>query len=81
MHDQTTRQAGERMDLADQDLLETLTDGERQRPWSREELARECGAGAGKSVARLQRAGLIHLHGDYVWASRAAVRARELNEL
>jgi hypothetical protein len=81
MHDQTTPEPGERMDLADQDLLTTLTDEDMQRPWSLEELARECGAEAGESVGRLARAGLIHRSGDFVWASRAAVRARELNEV
>ena len=81
MHDQTTPQAAEPMDLADQDLLTTLTDEERQRPWSLDELARECGAEAGESVGRLQRAGLVHRSGDVVWASRAAIRAHELNEV
>jgi hypothetical protein len=81
MHDQTIPEPGERMDLADQDLLTTLTDGDIHRPWSLDELARECGAEAGESVGRLARAGLIHRSGDYVWASRAAVRARELSEV
>jgi hypothetical protein len=81
MHDQTTPQAAEPMDLADQDLLTTLTDEDSHRPWSLDELAREYGAGADESVGRLQRAGLVHRLGDYVWATRAAVRARELNEV
>ena len=81
MHDQTTPEAPEPMDLADQDLLSTLTDEDVHRPWSLDELARECGADAGESVGRLQRAGLIHRSGDFVWATRAAVRAHELNEL
>jgi hypothetical protein len=67
MHDQTTPEASERMDLADQDLLTTLTDEDIQRPWSMDELARECGAGAGESVGRLARAGLVHRSGDFVW--------------
>jgi predicted transcriptional regulator len=69
------------MNLADQDLLTTLTDEDIHRPWSLDELARECGPDAGESVARLQRAGLIHRSGDFVWASRAAIRARELSEV
>jgi hypothetical protein len=81
MHDQTIPEAAEPMDLADQDLLTTLTDDERQRPWSLDELVRQCGPDARESVGRLQRAGLIHRHGDYVWATRAAVRARELSEV
>jgi predicted transcriptional regulator len=68
------------MDLADQDLLMTLTGEDPHRPWSLDELARECGAEAGESVARLQRAGLVHRLEDFVWATRAAVRARELLE-
>jgi predicted transcriptional regulator len=81
MHDQTTQEPGERMALADQDLLTTLTDDERQRPWSMDELARECGAEASESVGHLARAGLVHRSGDFVWATRAAVRARELSEV
>ena len=81
MHDQPTPEAPEPMDLADQDLLTTLTDEDRQRPWSLEELAREYGAEAGESVARLTRAGLVHRSGDFVWATRAAIRARELSEV
>ena len=81
MHEQPTPAAGEPMDLADQDLLTTLTDEDIHRPWSIEELVRECGSGAGESVVRLQRAGLVHRSGDFVWASRAAIRARELSEV
>jgi hypothetical protein len=44
MHDQTTPQAAEPMDLADQDLLTTLTDEDSHRPCSLDELAREYGA-------------------------------------
>jgi hypothetical protein len=80
MHDQPTSEASEPMDLVDQDLLTTLTNEERQRPGSLEELARECGPDAGESVGRLARAGLVHRSGDFVWAARAAMRARELSE-
>jgi hypothetical protein len=81
MHEEPTQEPGERMDLVDQDLLATLTDDDSHRPWSLDELARECGAGAGESVARLQRAGLVHRSGDFVWATRAAIRAHELQEV
>jgi predicted transcriptional regulator len=81
MHRQPTQEPGERMDLADQDLLATLTSDDSHRPWSMDELARERGADAGESVARLARAGLVHRSGDFVWATRAAVRARELHEV
>lgn len=81
MHRQPIQEPGERMDLADQDLLTTLTSDDSHRPWSLDELARECGAGAAESVVRLARAGLIHRSDDFVWATRAAVRARELHEV
>jgi len=80
MHDQITPAAAEPMDLADQDLLTALTDDDCQRPWSFDELAGECGASAGESVARLQRVGLIHRLEAVAWAARPAVRARELLE-
>jgi hypothetical protein len=81
MHDQTIPEGAEPMDLADQDLLSTLTDGDSHRPWSVAELARQCGPDARESLGRLQRAGLVHRSGDFVWATRAAIRARELNEV
>jgi predicted transcriptional regulator len=81
MHDQPTQEPGEPMDLADQDLLATLTNDDSHRPWSVDELARQCGADARESLGRLQRAGLVHRLEDFVWATRAAVRAHELNEV
>jgi hypothetical protein len=81
MHDQPTQEPGERMDLADQDLLATLTNDDSHRPWSLVELAHECGADVTDSLGRLQRAGLIHRLGDFAWATRPAVRARELHEV
>jgi hypothetical protein len=80
MHDQPTPSPGERMDRADQDLLSALTSDESHRPWSLEEIARQAGDDPGAALARLAREGLIHRLGDFVWASRPAVRAQELQD-
>jgi hypothetical protein len=51
------------------------------RHFSADELAREFDWPAFRvedALAGLQRAGLTHRHGDFAWASRAAVRAAEL---
>ncbi len=61
-------------------LLSTLTSDESHRPWSVDELAHELGADPVDALDVLARAGVIHrLHG-FVWATRACLRARELNQ-
>ncbi len=80
MHDEPTPSPAERMDRADQDLLSTLTSDESHRPWSVQEIARQVGEDPSAALARLSREGLIHRLGDFVWASRPAVRARELQD-
>jgi hypothetical protein len=52
-----------------------LLDPESQRPWSEEEMKREIGCDVTDSLARLYAAGLIHRHGSFVWATRAALAA------
>jgi hypothetical protein len=80
MHDQPTPSPGERMDRADHDLLSALTSDESHRPWSVQEIARYAEEDPGAALARLAREGLIHRLGDFVWASRPAVRAQELQD-
>ncbi len=80
MHDEPTPSPAERMDRADQDLLATLTSDESHRPWSVDEIARQAGEDPSAALSRLAREGLIHRLGDFVWASRPAVRARELHD-
>jgi hypothetical protein len=79
MHDQPTPSPGERMDRADQVLLATLTADHSHRPWSVDELSRQAGRETTDGLNRLAGDGLIHRLGDFVWATRAAVRAEELH--
>lgn len=80
MHDQPTPSPGERMDRADQDLLSALTSDESHRPWSVQEITWHAGEDPTDALARLAREGLIHRLGDFVWASRPAVRAQQLQD-
>jgi hypothetical protein len=52
-----------------------------QRPWSVDEIARELGdhGDAVDALARLHGVGLIHRMGEFVWATRAAIRADEIS--
>ncbi len=61
-------------------ILEWLIDGNAQRPWSVDEVAREYGDRNRTTDAldRLHGVGLIHRTGDFVWATRAAIRANEI---
>lgn len=61
-------------------ILAMLLDTDYQRPWSIEEVQREYGdpTAAKDALNNLRAAGLIHQLGDYVFASRAAVRAEQL---
>ena len=61
-------------------LLALLLDREEQRPWSVRELELEIGSciEVQDSLARLHAVGLVHRCGEFVWASRAALRAEEL---
>jgi hypothetical protein len=61
-------------------IMEWLVDGDAQRPWSVDEVAREHGDRTQTidALARLNGVGLIHRTGEFVWATRAAVRASEI---
>ena len=61
-------------------LLGILTD-EPHTHFNRSELARDLGWFEGRvddALAELSRAGLVNRHGAFAFASRAAVRCREL---
>ena len=60
--------------IADEMVLDMLLDGDWQRPWSVEEIARELGdpVEADDCLGRLARRGLVHQLDGYVFASRAA---------
>lgn len=61
-------------------ILGWLLDADYQRPWSIEEIQREYRnpVAAKDALDNLQGAGLIHRLGDFVFATRAAVRAEEI---
>lgn len=64
-------------------ILEALLDTNAQRPWTVAEVAREFDLSeenASDSVGRLARAGLVHRHDGFVFASRAAVRTSTLSK-
>lgn len=67
----------EREEHIDMLILEMLLDNDAQRPWTVDEIARELDIPeeAPDSIGRLARAGLIHRHDGFVFASRAAIRA------
>jgi predicted transcriptional regulator len=64
----------------DKAVLELLLHSQ-QWPWSVEEVGREIGdrLGAEDALSRLARAGLAHRHDEFVFPSRAAIRAVELD--
>lgn len=61
-------------------ILLLLTLDDEQRLWSVDEVTRELGdrARAVDGLADLYGAGLIHRMGEFVWATRAAIRANEV---
>jgi hypothetical protein len=63
-------------------ILDRLTYQDDQRPWSIDELIRDVGQKLGvvDAVAKLHGLGLIHhTSDDFIFATRAAVRANELS--
>jgi hypothetical protein len=61
---------------ADSLVMEALVDD--QRMWSDDEIVREIGREARDSLNRLYGGGLIHRLDGYAWATRAAIKAREV---
>jgi hypothetical protein len=61
-------------------ILAWLLDDDYQRPWSVDEVLREYGdrIAATDAIENLRGNGLIHRMGDFVFATRAAVRAEEI---
>jgi hypothetical protein len=79
MHSQPTPTIIERDAQADSALLMVLLDETSHRPWSVDEIAREMGEDPTDSLRRLYGGGLIHRLYGFVWASRAAALADELD--
>jgi hypothetical protein len=79
--DKSTLSPAEQEQNTDGTILLLLTLKDAQRPWSVEEVIRELGSrnNAIDAIARLHGVGLIHrTSDDFVWASRAAIRADEI---
>jgi hypothetical protein len=66
--------------ITDGAIFGMLSDGDEQRPWSVEEIAREMGDhnATEDGLARLYGSGLIHRCGDFVWATRAGLRSADI---
>ncbi len=78
MPDQPTLTPLEQDAQQDAGIIGLLVDGDAQRPWSFEEIAREIGTNPTDSLNRLYGGGLIHRLEGFVWATRAAVMAEEM---
>lgn len=65
----------------EQAVLTMLLDDAQQRPWSIAEVQRAIGGDvrAQDALTNLHADGLIHRIGDFVFASRAAVRVDEIS--
>jgi predicted transcriptional regulator len=81
MHDQRSPDVGEEERHDDRRVLALLLEPDNQRPWSTDELLREIGDRVvmADSLARLFAAGLIHRCGEFVFATRPAVRGAALS--
>ena len=78
MHDQRIPTPPEEEAQEDSVVLGLLLGDREQRPWSKEEIAREVGDDPSDALNRLYGAGLIHRLEGYAWATRAALRAEEI---
>jgi hypothetical protein len=79
MREQRTLSPAEADARTDTAIHALLIDSDSQRPWSVEEITRELGEDPTDSLNRLYGAGLIHRLDGFVWPSRAAIVAEELN--
>jgi hypothetical protein len=81
MQDEISRMPVDDEKRAEKGILSLLLASDSQRPWSVAELERERGEHLGTldAVASLHAAGLIHRCGEFVFATRAAVRMDDLS--
>jgi hypothetical protein len=72
----------ERQDHTDGVILSLLLDSDSQRPWTVQEVARDLGdrEDAADGLRRLVGAGLVHRLDEFVFASRAALRADQITQ-
>jgi hypothetical protein len=78
MHDQPTLTPAEEDGQIDGAILALLIHGSAHRPWSKDEITRAIGSDPTDSLNRLYGGGLIHRLESFVWATRAAVIAKEI---
>jgi hypothetical protein len=79
MHEQRIPTVAEHEAQEDSVVLGFLLGERAQRPWSKEEIARELGSDPSDTLNRLYGAGLIHRLEGFAWATRAALRAHGLS--
>jgi hypothetical protein len=81
MQDETTHaDLVAEMDLTEHVVLHLLLDSEYTGPWAEREIALTVGddLAAADAIAGLHSAGLVHRCHEFVFATRAATRFREL---
>jgi hypothetical protein len=68
-------------EVIEQDVFMMLTVGDEQRPWSVRELEQEFGdrVAVGDGLEHLHHAGLVHRCGEFVWATRATMHAKQVS--
>jgi len=81
MPDENTTPDSQPESHAENCILFWLLDSEQQRPWSVDEIIREYGdrTAATDALANLNGVGLIHRTGDFVFATRAAIRFNQID--
>jgi hypothetical protein len=80
MQQQRTLTPAQQEAQIDAEILRLLSDSDAQRPWSVDELVRQCGNDTTDSLNRLYTVGLIHRLRSFVWATRAAIAADDLRQ-
>jgi hypothetical protein len=81
MHDEPTQDDARReQDLAENVILHAMLDDQAPGLWSAEELAQAHGdpIATADALAGLHASGLIHRHREWVWPTRAAARAVQI---
>jgi hypothetical protein len=81
MQDEISRMPAEEDERAQKGVLSLLLASDSQRPWSVAKIERERGEHLGTvdAVASLEAAGLVHRCGEFVFATRAALRMDSLS--
>jgi hypothetical protein len=80
MQQQRTLTPADQETQIDAEILRLLSDSDAQRPWSVDELVRQCGFDTTDSLNRLYAVGLIHRLDGFAWATRAAIAADDLRQ-